>query len=188
MSLDGEFAFSLFTELAATLGKGQALGPNEIAELLRRDAAQRAYLDGIRFLTRRARSYGEMETYLTRRRGHAVDAVQAAMERLSREKYLDDEVFAAAWVRQRERLSPRSARALHHELRQKGVSDATIARALADFDETAAAWSAAQQRLRHLQAGDANMFRGKLYGFLSRRGFAADTVREIWDRLRPPGA
>jgi regulatory protein len=77
------------------------------------------------FLAVRPRSVAE-----TRRRlahlGYPAALCDQVVERLLELGYLDDAVFARAWVESRDRARPRGSATLRRELRQKGVPDDTI--------------------------------------------------------------
>ena len=105
------------------------------------------------------------------------------VERLTRAGMLDDREFARYWVENRLQFKPRGVRALRYELRQKGVSDSTIADTLADVDEDAAARRAATagaRRLAHLQPAD---FRRRLGAYLARRGFSYAVVKPVVEEM-----
>jgi len=77
------------------------------------------------FLAVRSRSVAE-----TRRRllhlGFAAELTETVLDRLGRLGYLDDRVFARAWVESRDRSRPRGATALRQELRAKGVEEDVV--------------------------------------------------------------
>jgi SOS response regulatory protein OraA/RecX len=66
------------------------------------------------------------------RAGYREAMVQAALDRLTAVGYLDDDVFARAWVESRDRAKPRGERALRSELLAKGVDRAVIELVLAE--------------------------------------------------------
>lgn len=180
--LDGEYAFALQAVLAASLKVGQPLSSEEVAQLQARDAAEVAYDKVLGFLSYRPRSRTEIEAYL-RRRGVAPDAIEAAVNRLLQAGLLDDEAFARYWVENRELFRPRGSRALRYELRQKGVADRVIEQVLEGIDETDSAYRAARERARRFSKADYQTFRKRLGGFLQRRGFGYDIVKQTVDRL-----
>jgi regulatory protein len=179
--LDGEYAFGLDAIEAARLHKGQVLSEKEIAALKARDERNRAFDRAVHFLSYRPRSRAEVERYL-RGKGIADDAAADVIVRLEQAKYLDDEDFARFWLENRERFRPRGQRALRYELRQKGVSDAIIARVLDDVDDEAYAWRAVEGRLSRWANLPASEFRQKVTGFLSRRGFDYGTISLTLDK------
>lgn len=180
--LDGKYAFGLRASVAAPLKVGQTLSPGEIDQLQGRDAAEVAHDQALRYLSYRPRSHAEVEAYL-RRRKVPPNAVQTAVERLVGAGLIDDEAFAQYWVENREHFRPRGVRSLRFELRQKGVPNAVIERAIAHTDETESAYRAGREQVRRLRHVDHDLFRRRLGGFLQRRGFGYDIVKETVDRL-----
>jgi regulatory protein len=160
--LDGHYAFGLAAIEAARLRRGQVLSNEDIEGLKERDSFEKA---------------------------PAVE--EEVIERLTRAKLLDDLAFARYWVENRESFRPRGLRMLRYELRQKGLSDETIAQALADLDEEEDAYRAALRRGRKLTHLDQISFRKKLGAHLLRRGFPYEVVNlaveRTWQELKAEG-
>lgn len=188
--LDSRYAFSLAAIEAARLRRGQVLSDEDIEGLKERDSFEKAHDRALRFLSYRPRSEAEVRRYL---RGKAVSpAIQEeVIERLTRAKLLDDLAFARYWVENRESFNPRGLRMLRHELRQKGLSEETIAQALTDLDEEESAYRVATRRGRRLAHLGQVSFRQKLRAYLLRRGFPHEVVNlvveRIWQELRAGG-
>jgi len=180
--LDSKYAFALQSSVAASLKVGQTLSPEEVDQLQRRDAAEVAYDRALNYLSYRPRSRAEIEAYLKRRRVPSI-TIQTVTDRLVGAGLLDDEAFAQYWVENREHFRPRGIRSLRFELRQKGVPDAVIDKAITNIDETESAYRAGRERARRLRRLDYQQFRRRLGGFLQRRGFGYDVVKVIVDRL-----
>lgn len=182
--LDGEFAFGLAMIEAVKLKKGQELTDENINRLKALDEIEVVHDRALNLLSYRPRSAEEVRRKLRQSKQVFSDtAIDQAVEKLERAGLLDDEAFARYWVSNREQFSPRSARALRHELRQKGVSNRAIDSALSDLDEQDAAYRAAQAKVRRYAQADEKTFRKRLGGYLSRRGFSYGIVREVLDRL-----
>lgn len=174
------------------LGPGDTLTEEDVARL-RAAQEERAVFDrAANLLASRPRSRLEMRRRLLRptpkRPAPPEAAVDRALDRLERMGYLDDTAFAAYWTEQRDRFSPRSARALRQELRQRGV-EAEVAAASADpDDDEARALHAARKRLRGLEGADYQTFLTRLGGYLQRRGFGYGVtrvvVRALWEETR----
>jgi len=176
--LDGQFAFGLAAVEAACLHVGQVLDEADVARLRKQDEAERAYERALNFLSYRPRS--EAEVCLNLRRKNVDDEVaEVVIERLTRVGLLDDREFARYWVDNRLQFKPRGARALRHELRQKGVPSSVIDDALAGFDEEAAARKAAEARARRLAHLEPDEFRRRLSAYLARRGFFYSVIAPI---------
>ena len=147
------------------------------------DDVERCYTAGLRILNYRFNSEAELRAKLDRKE-FPHDAIDAAIERLRREKWLDDGRFAAAFVRTRLRKGIGRLR-IKRELQAAGVDSATIAHALdiPDHDDRAAAIASARKRLAVLRRrDDDDAIRQKLVAYLFRQGYdsslAIDIVRE----------
>jgi regulatory protein len=179
--IDGEFAFGLNMLDAAHLHKGQMLTEADVTRLQYGDAVVKAVDRAAGFLAFRPRSRAEVRQNLTKH-NTPEDVVGAAMERLESLGYLDDRAFARYWVENRDTFKPRGARALSAELREKGVPDAIIREVVATVDAFDAAYRAAKPRINRYRGGTVWTFKQKVSGFLARRGFDFDVIRDVLDQ------
>lgn len=170
------------------LAPGDALDDADIARL-RAAAAEREVFDrAAMYLAVRPRSRAETRRRLLRtsprRAAPPEDVVDRTLDRLERMGYLDDTAFAAYWAEQRERFSPRSARAIRQELRQHGVDAETAAASANPDDDEERAVAAGRKRLGGLAQADYQTFYTRMGGFLQRRGFsygvARSAIRRLW--------
>jgi len=166
---------------------GQALSDDDIARLRRQDDVERAHERALNFLSYRPRSEAEVRRNL-RKKDVTDEAIEAEVERLTRAGMLDDREFARYWVENRLQFNPRGARALGHELREKGVPVSIIDDTLAGFDEEPAARKAAEAGARRLAHLEPTAFRRRLGAYLARRGFSyaviSPLVEEMLDAAR----
>ncbi|MGD8625720.1 MAG: RecX family transcriptional regulator [Anaerolineae bacterium] len=179
--LDGRFALGVPDIVAATLKVGQELSEAEIEALKKEGDVETAYGRTLDYLSYRPRSRNEVVRYL-QKRDMGEQEIELVLERLERAGLVDDEEFARFWVENRERFRPRGLRALRYELRQKGVSDRIIDRAVAEVDVSDSAYRSAEKKARQWSHLDYNTFRRKLVAYLSRRGFNYEVAREVTDR------
>lgn len=198
VSLDGAFAFGLDEALVVSegLALGAELTPADVERIQGREAERKLFDAAVRFLTPRPRSRAEVRRRLLRphpkRPTPPPEAVERMLDRLEQLGLLSDRDFADFWVENRERFSPRSARALSQELRQRGVDRETV-EAVADPErDEERALAAGRQRLRMLVGADYQTFRDRLGQFLLRRGFsygiARAAVRQLWEESRGSAA
>lgn len=180
--LDGTFAFGLESALATTLKVGQTLSPEMIASLQQQEAVSQAKARAVRLISRRPRSIAEIEQNL-RQKDFEAHVIEQAVARLQEVGLLDDEAFARYWVEQRDTFKPRSHLALRQELQQKGVNRAVIEVALSEVDQTAAAQRAAAKQARRYTHLTEDEFRRKLAGFLQRRGFHYEIIKQVIDEV-----
>lgn len=180
--LDGRFALSLGTEIAADLVVGQELSEDEVQALSGSDGYRRCLDAAAHYLSYRPRSAAELRERL-QRRGFDSDNIEKVLGRLREQELVDDASFARFWAENREQFSPRSRALTRLELRQKGVAADIIGSVLGDADDADSAYRAAAARLRGLPA-DYPGFRSRLGQYLKRRGFSygviSNTVRRLW--------
>ena len=180
--LDGEFAFGLARIVAAWLRVGQELSEEKIEQLQTEDARERAYQQAMLFLSYRARSESEIRQNL---RKHEIpeSVIEQTLERLRQDGLANDPQFAQAWVENRSTFRPRSRRMMALELRQKGLNDEAVASAVANVDDEALAYEAAQKKVARYKTLEWNDFRKKLSDFLARRGFSYSVIAPVVTRL-----
>lgn len=144
---------------------------------------QRCLDAALRFLAQRPRAEREVRRRLGEK-GFAPEAIDRAVIRLSELKLLDDRAFADYWMENRALFRPRGARALRSELLQKGVERTVVDEALAgERDEVDDAYRAGARAAARLSVGDERLFRQRLGGFLTRRGFGWEAIEPAVDRL-----
>jgi len=147
----------------------------------------------LRFLSVRARSTRELEGRL-REKGFDSKLVSDSIQWLRDRRYLDDEEFAAAFIRDRLRFSPRSPFLLKRELGEKGVSE-SLAHAVLDRILEEDGWTVGTLAARAAEGWvrkqgpegrrgllaprftrERERARRRLYGFLARRGFVGEAL------------
>jgi regulatory protein len=174
------------------LAPGQRLDEATITRLDEMER-ERALVDrGARYLAVRPRSRLEVRRRLLRpapgKESPSAEAVERALDRLAEFGYLNDADFAQYWTEQRDRFSPRSARAVRLELRQRGIDAETAAASATADDDEERAVTAGRKRLRALSQTDQRDFTQRMGGFLQRRGFgysvARTAIRRLWDEVR----
>jgi regulatory protein len=157
-----------------------------------------------RFLEVRARSIAEVRRRLGDA-GYRSDLVEAAIERLTELRMLDDATFARTWIESRDRARPRGEIALRRELAVKGVDRTIVDEILGerhddgDSAEGGVDLAAAERLLaRHQRAlareRDPRSRRRRAYALLARNGFdpavcatASARVTDI-DEEEPPSS
>ncbi len=181
------FGFGVHKSLAAELHVGQVLSPEQIQDLELRDEEEQAYQRALGYISRRPHAEREIRDKLTRKRVPS-EICERVIDRLRSASLVDDAAFAEAWVENRRLYRPRSARALRHELKQKGVGSAAIEVALRDFDDEEAAWQAGRKAVRRYQSLPEDTAVKRMQGYLARRGFSYRITRKIVDALLTEGS
>jgi regulatory protein len=147
-----------------------------------------AYQRALRRLARRDHSAAELRRALLDR-GHGPEEVEAALDRLRRERYVDDAGFAERFARSRMAHQGHGRLRIRQDLRLRGVdrrtSEAGIAGALLEVDEKAVVDALARRYWRLHAAVEPPRRLPRLWAFLVRRGFAPGLVRERLTALWP---
>ena len=149
---------------------------------------EQAHAVCLRLLTVRARTRAELAGRLAKK-GYPDEVMQAVLTRLEAVGLVDDEDFAAQWVRSRQANAGRGRRALAAELRTKGVGEEVIATALDGIDAGAERVRAEQlvaRKLRREHLGDTDELKvtRRLVGMLARRGYSQNmAVAVVTDAL-----
>ncbi|HEX7090517.1 MAG TPA: RecX family transcriptional regulator [Longimicrobiales bacterium] len=200
VSVDGVTRCTAAIEVVAAAGLhvGDAVEESALARLERADLAWRVRQAAFDLLAYRPRSLEELRRRLLRK-SFPEDAVDACLADLRARGWLDDEAFAAGFVRDRIRRRPRGRRALVFELRARGVaperaagaveevfredgvSELDLARAAAKAWRRRAGKEAARAGAACTASADARRLRDRrrLHAYLMRRGFSAAVVGEV---------
>ncbi len=181
--VDGRFALSLALSLVQEKGLHSEMEVTEadLRALREEDERRSAYEAALRLLSYRPRSEKEIRFRLGRR-GVAPEVVEETVKTLRQRHYLDDGAFAQFWTERRDSASPRSRALIQSELRFKGIDAETASSTVEGLDDEEAAYRAAAKRLPALAGLSRDLFRRRLGGFLTRRGFAYDVVRRTLER------
>jgi regulatory protein len=189
--VDGVFRLGIAAEVAydAPLRVGEEVTEALLRKLEEKDLSWKAREAALNLLSYRPRTVTELRGRL-REKGYDEDVVEECVAHLAERGLVDDASFAESFIRDRLRFRPRGPQRLLQELRSKGVdwdtarttvnevweqeevSEAELAR------RVAAKWSP--------RAGETSLrARRRLYNLLARRGFSADTIREVVDETLP---
>jgi regulatory protein len=185
--INDEFAFGLSHIVAAWLRVGQELSGNKIAELKAQDQEEKALQRALNLISYRPRSEAEVHKNLKK---HHVpeETIYTVIDRLRENGILNDQQFADTWVENRAAFRPRSKFALRLELKQKGIDEEIIDDALSDVNDEEQAYEAGLKKARQLSLDEEQVFKRKLFGFLSRRGFnyevSSPVVKKLWDEMK----
>lgn len=185
--VDDTFGFGIHKSLAAELQVGQELSPEHIQDLELRDEEEKAYQRALRYVSRRPHAEREIRDKLNRNRIPS-EICERVVRRLREASLVDDAAFAEAWVENRRLYRPRSARALRHELKQKGVDAAAIDSALRDFDDEQAAWQAGRKAIRRYKSLPEETAVKRMQSYLARRGFSYQITRRVVEALLTEGS
>jgi regulatory protein len=141
-----------------------------------------AYLDGLKMLARRELSEAQVRQRLGRK-GHDADAIDEAVDRLLKERAIDDARVAGAIARTEISLRRRGKLRVRRQIQQAGIAGATVQRALDEvfgsIDGDALLEASLAKRLhgREQIADDRELQR--LYRYLVGQGFEPDRVLAV---------
>jgi len=144
------------------------------------------------YLSFRPRTVIEVERYLQKKALKYLftqEEIQAALEILKDQGFLNDLEFIKSYVSSRNSLKPKSERILTLELKKLGVSQADIDVYFSDNapDEMELAQKALQKKMKSLSLiSDGKKRFVKAISFLQRRGFSYDIAKESYNKLFTP--
>jgi regulatory protein len=148
------------------------------------------YDRALNILAFRARSSSELARSLVKK-GEERPHVEWAIARLAEQGLLDDEAFARSFARAKVVGGKQSRRRVQQDLARRGVSR-TVSNDAIDsvfeeeaIDQRSIVEEAARKKLRSLAGLDPAVQRRRLYGFLARRGYELDDIREVLATLGP---
>ena len=142
------------------------------------------YNKALEVLARGPKAAKDLERWLARR-DHSPDDISATLTRLTERGLLNDAAYATMFARSRLTTHHMSRRRIAAELSKRGVeraiADAAIAEVMDDeaIDERAMVRTAAEKKLRSLAKLEPDVQRRRLYGFLARKGYPPDLVRDV---------
>ena len=150
-----------------------------------------AYNKALECLARGAKSTRDLGRWLAQRE-HAPGDVATVLARLTERGLLNDADYAVLFTRSRATTRGMSRRRIAAELAKRGVArelvDAAITEVMADesIDERAMVESAAAKKFKSLAKLEPQTQRTRLYGFLARKGYPPDLVRETVAKFTRP--
>lgn len=148
--------------------------------------ADTTYVAGLTLLARRELSEAQVRLRLVRK-GHAPEDVDAAIERLKRERAIDDGRVAEAIARTDASVHKRGRRQADQRIRSAGIAPDTaeraVERAYADVDTDALIEAVLSRRLRGHDRPLDERTRARLYRYLIGRGFESERVLSALRRI-----
>lgn len=179
--LDGGFAFILYKGELSRYGikEGGCLGDDIYREILETVIIKRAKLRAMHLLEDMARTESGLLDKL-KLGGYPKEAVEAAVEYVKSFGYLDDLRYAKNFIESKKQS--KSRREMYALLCRKGVPQELIQEAFEQLCEQAGEQEAIAHLIRKkgvhpMQSSDED--RQKLYGYLARKGFCYDDIRQV---------
>jgi len=139
------------------------------------------------FLLLKYRLRSEKELYQRlKRKNFSAEEIGKVIDFLKEKKFLDDEVFARAWINSRLSRSFGLNR-ISLELRLKGVAKETLEAGIAEvkkgYCEKTVIEELARNKLAKLKDIDPLKARNRTYAYLIRRGFSIDKVTDTLNKI-----
>lgn len=175
--VDGEYNFSLDELQLVQYGihSGQEISEAKLTELQAESDFGKNYIRAIDLISRRLRSEREIRDY-ARRKQWGRDNTERVIARLYDRGYLNDLVFAQAFVRSRQSTQKYSRRRIERDLLGKGISRRIIQQVLDEADKMSGDNDALANLVakRYHRYDDVN----KLKAYLARAGFRYDDINK----------
>jgi len=182
---DGKFVAGVSAEtlLKLALRPGDEIGPEQLKAIQAAESAQSARNTALRFLSTRPRTEREIRSKL-REKEFSDEEISSVIQDLHQSGLLDDRQFARLFVRNAMTLRPAGAPVLRRKLLLLGVDrktiDEIIAEELSGESQTETARELARRFVAKARAArkEDQKLRARLSGYLARRGFPWDTIRD----------
>lgn len=183
------YAFSVEedTLIAEHLHKGMEIDQATIQSLIEKDDLHKGYSLALHYLSFRMRSSQEMYQYLMKKELDQ-EQIDVIIDRLINEKWLDDRMFAEAFVRTKVQTTSKGPQLIKKELLEKGVA-ASIAEASLvhyPFDKQLAK---AKKLIIKKQAQSNKLSfkqqKNKMVQRLLQKGFTQDIIQEALEQTMP---
>jgi len=159
---------------------GSRFMKSDLEQIVLADERQRAYVEGLRYLGHKPRTALEMTRRL-REKEIGETIIRETVERLQREQYIDDPLYAKQWAEQRITSQRKGKMWIRQELREKGIDKSLIAEALDHISPEQELQSALESARKkwNLIRGEVPDKRRKTGAYLMRRGFTGEMVRRV---------
>ena len=144
------------------------------------DTEEKARSYVFRLLSYRERSRREVEARLEKRK-HSPETIRKVLNYFTKIDLINDERFARLWVRSRLNYHPRSAYLIRRELKEKGVEEESIDRALDEEmppeREGELLLQLARSRWDFYRRDEEFSRKRKTFAYLARRGFSPGAIQ-----------
>lgn len=177
--IDGAYIFALVPQDIAyfKLKEGQEVSAETVAFIQKNLIYIKAQETALHYIGYKMRTVKEV-TQKLREKEFSESTIVQVLEFLQKYKYTDDEEYALRYIRQRQRLNPRSAYLLRLELMERGVGEDICRRVLAETPpqeaEDAFVWL--EKKARGVWPLDEKK-KKQVVGFLQRKGYSYDIIK-----------
>lgn len=163
------------------LHKDQELSEQMIATLIQKDTLHKSYTQVINYLSYRMRTKQEVYNYLIKKEVDE-EHITKIIDKLIKERLIDDEQFAESFVRTRIQTSDKGPMLVKKELIEKGVLAAIASQAIGVYTyeiqyEKALKW--AEKRLNRTSKHSFRKQAQQIQATLMQKGFTQEVTKDI---------
>ena len=180
--LDNEYAFSISTELVYKEGLRVNLNVDieKLKDLAEKEEMLRCNNSAIRIIERNYKTEKEVRNKLIEK-GYNENAINNAIDFLQKYNFLNDNTYTKMYVK--DKLNSQGSNKIKYTLMKKGISKEMIEEELQNIDrddEKKVAMELAQKKLSSIKKSENDKYKisGKLYRFLTSKGYNYDIVKE----------
>lgn len=163
------------------LRKGLELDEKTIEAINQRDNLYKSYTQAIHYLSYRMRSRKEVYDYLEKKEV-THEFIDEILERLTKEKLLNDQEFAEMFVRTRINTSTKGPKVIAIELKEKGITQPIIENVLEQFTFEKQFTKVYKLMDKKMKQSSRDSFRKKLQQLqisLMQKGFHQDVIKAV---------
>ncbi|MEW6685752.1 MAG: RecX family transcriptional regulator [Candidatus Edwardsbacteria bacterium] len=182
--IDNQYAFGVDEEIIQRLGlqEDQIVDEKELKKIIFEEEKRKAREYALNLLSIRPRTKKELEQRL-KRKEFETEIISKVISRLEEVGLIDDEKFARLWTESRLASKPMGPNRLKEELWQKGISPEIIEESLKEFtnkdEQIGIAKELVKRKTRQYVSLSPEVMKRRLMGFLSRRGFSYEIIKEV---------
>ncbi|QEH68598.1 regulatory protein RecX [Cellulosilyticum sp. WCF-2] len=176
------------TLIRMNLKKGAKIDEEALKALEEEESKNRCFSYAI-YLLGRQNYFEKVLVEKLKRKEYSEEDIQYTLEKLRYYNYLDDSRLTEAFVRDKKRFSKKGPRYIAEALRNKGVSQEQITKALEENYSTEEAYEncigIAEKKFEYYKkkTDDLYQLKSKLYAFLAQRGFSSEVIKRTIEKL-----
>lgn len=184
--IDDNYSFSIPEQdyISNKLYEGTTISEEQLSVIRDKVLVHAARERAVRYLTYRDRSENEILTKLIDA-GFDANVAQNAVNELRTIGYLDDTRYAMKYLSERIRTKALSKKSLGFELKNKGIDEEIIEKALSEFeiDDYEVALREGKRKFGKYNLDDKKIEQ-KAYRFLLHRGFSYEIVNKVIKEMK----
>ncbi|MDF2613890.1 MAG: hypothetical protein K0S71_1676 [Clostridia bacterium] len=188
--LDDTFFCGITEDTLIKLGlkKGMQVDEKELEVILKEESKNKCFSYCMRLLARQ--NYFEKALLeKLKQKEYSDEDITFALNKLKQYNYIDDTKLAEGFVKDKKKFAKKGPKYIAQALRMKGIDYETISKSLQDHyseeEEFENCMSAARKKIEtyRKKSDDDYVVRGKLYGYLSGRGFSMQVITKVLEKL-----